>query len=88
METESEPVSEETEKPDTPPLPKKNGLVKKLSMSVISKESLLLVPEGGETVLQNGHSHEKSTDQNEQAELGVNNNNEKNTNQVIILSCQ
>lgn len=65
-------------KPDTPPAPKKNGIVKKLSQNniayVISKESRILYPEGGE-----GHSAEK-VDQKEQVEAVLNNNNENGEN--------
>lgn len=84
VDDEPEPEPElVTDKPDTPPVPKKNELVKKLSQSVISKESLILVPEGGETVLQNGHSHERTSDHNGKTDLGIN-NNEKNSNQQVI----
>lgn len=76
-------------KPDTPPLPKKNGLVKKLSQNgianVISKESLLLVPgEGGETILLNGHLNDK-TDLNVQTENITNNNTEDSNHMVISV---
>lgn len=69
-------------KPDTPPSPRKNGLVKNLSQngfaSVISKESLILVPEG-ETTIQNGH-----LDPRDEIDNLINNNNEKSDNQVTI----
>lgn len=91
-ETEPEPEPAQEKPEDTPPLPKKNGLVKKLSQSgipnVISKESLILVPEGGETILLNGHSNEKYSNQNGKAEPGINNNNEQNSDQQVInVSC-
>lgn len=79
-------------KPETPPLPKKNGLVKKLSQNgipnVISKESLLLVPgEGGETFqLVNGHSQEK-TDQKVVTENITNNNTKTSSHLVISVFC-
>ncbi|CRK92398.1 CLUMA_CG005966, isoform A [Clunio marinus] len=82
-EIEREPVSQ---KPDTPPSPRKNGLVKKLSAngisSLISKESLLLVPEGGDTVIQNGHTNGK-VEQTEHIET-VNNNIIENSIQKEI----
>jgi hypothetical protein len=81
-EHEPEPV---VLKPDTPPSPrKKNGLTKTLSQngfsSVISKESLILVPEG-ETIIQNGH-----VDTREEIDNVINNNNEKSDNQVMKVS--
>lgn len=46
---------------NVPESPKQNGMVKKLSQSVISKESLTLVPEGGDNqITQNGISQEKA----------------------------
>lgn len=49
-EQEPEPEPDTVEKAATPPMPKKNGLSKKLSVNglvrLISKESLVLVPEG------------------------------------------
>lgn len=69
-------------KPDTPPAPRKNGLVKNLSQngfaSVISKESLILVPEG-ETIVQNGYVETK-----EEIDNVINNNSEKSDNQQVI----
>lgn len=71
---------------DTPPSPKKNGIVKKLSQNgiayVISKESRILYPEGGEGALTNGQSIDK-VDQKDQAEAVLNNNNENGEQQVI-----
>ena len=71
-------------KPDTPPSPRKNGLVKNLSQngftSLISRESLILVPEG-ETGVQNGHADPK-----EEIDNVINNNSEKLDNQVINVS--
>lgn len=68
-------------KPDTPPSPRKNGLVKKLSQngieSLISKESLVLVPDGGDVVMQNGHTNEPGEN------AAINNNNLKVDQQVI-----
>lgn len=85
-EPEPEPVNY---KPDTPPTPKKNGLVKKLSQngieSLISKESLILVPEGGEPTMQNGHAQEK-VDHNEQTENIINSNLETADQQVTSVS--
>lgn len=73
---EQEPEPETVEKADTPPMPKKNGLTKKLSVNglvpLISKESLVLVPEGGDT------------DHKEHSEAIVNNlNDENNTDQQV-----
>lgn len=72
-------------KPNTPPLPKKNGLVKNLSVnglaSLISKESLILVPEGGDTV-PNGNAVENP----ETSESVVDNNNENADQQVSTRS--
>jgi hypothetical protein len=79
-EPEPEPVFR---KPDTPPSPRKNGLVKNLSQngftSLISRESLILVPEG-EVVVQNGHVEKEEIDN------VFNNNSEKSDNQVINVS--
>lgn len=55
---EEDTSSQSLNVPDTP---KQNGMVKKLSQSVISKESLTLVPEGGDNqITQNGFSQEKT----------------------------
>lgn len=51
---------------------------------MISRESRILVPEG-ETVLQNGHAHEK-TEHNDVGDVPVNNNNENSDQQVINVS--
>jgi hypothetical protein len=71
-------------KPDTPPSPRKNGLKKKLSQngleSLISKESLILVPEG-DTVLTNGYSSDKEENENKE---NVDNNTDENSNQQVI----
>lgn len=76
QDNEREP--ETVEKLDTPPMPKKNGLTKKLSVNglapVISKESLILVPEGGDTAV----------DHKEQNGTTVNDNNENNTERLVI----
>ena len=73
------------QKLDTPPTPKINGLTKKLSQngidSLISKESLTLVPEGGDTITQNGHANEKQ----EPNEAKFANNNNENSDQVIKI---
>lgn len=81
-EPETEPEPETVEKLDTPPMPKKNGLKKKLSVNglnpVISKESLILVPEGGDSTV----------DHKEQSEASLNNHNENNSDrQVINVLC-
>lgn len=51
---------------NVPETPKQNGITKKLSQSVISKESLTLVPEGGDNqITQNGYAQEKADNTSE-----------------------
>lgn len=55
-----------------PETPKQNGMVKKLSQSVITKESLYLKPEGGHNqITQNGFAQEKA---DQASELNADNN--------------
>jgi hypothetical protein len=80
-------------KPDTPPSPRKNGLQKKLSQngleSLISKESLILVPEG-ETVTTNGYSSDREDNENKE-NVDSNRKNsatDENSNQQVIRVAQ
>lgn len=74
-------------KPDTPPTPKKNGLVKKLSQngleSLISKQSLILVPERGEVITQNGIATEKAEELSRLFNT-ITNNNILNVDEEVI----
>lgn len=68
---------------NVPESPKQNGMVKKLSQSVISKESLTLVPEGADNqITQNGISQEK-VDHATEASAG---DNVENSDQVRCAS--
>jgi hypothetical protein len=73
-------------KPDTPPSPRKNGLKKKLSQngleSLISKESLILVPEG-ETVTTNGYASDRDDNENKE-NIDITKSSDENSNQQVI----